>query len=383
MNTEVLTGNKEGLNEESYFFFRLLSEIEGIGVVKIKNLYKYFTSFPAIFSASLKELTLVEGISPELASRIHGADKISQDLKKRITKESNTLFELGGRCVMIWDEEYPARLKKIYDPPIALYILGNIIKEDENSIGVVGTRQPSPYGKQSAEFFSKELVKSGWTVVSGLARGIDTAAHIGALKAGGRTIAVLGSGLDKVYPAENKKLADAIVKNGAVITEYPIGTKPDAGNFPKRNRIISGLSRGVLIVETKVSGGALITARYAIDQNREVYAVPGSVFYAGAEGGNLIIKKSEAKLVSKVSDILEDFGDVPMMQGKAKEAPKVHHNLNLFEQKIVKCLSEQAISIDNIAHMTSFSVSDCLVNLLQLEFKGIVKQLPGKMFILE
>lgn len=372
-----------GLSEPEYYSFRLLSEVEGIGAVKIKNLYAYFSSFSEVFTAAMETLIKVEGISRELAARIKKKELNNEELKNRIAFESHKLLVLEGRCITLWDAEYPAFLKKIYDPPLAIFILGSITPADEKAIGIVGTRQPTHYGKQAAEQFAGDMVKAGWTIVSGLARGIDTVAHEAALKAGGRTIAVLGSGLDNIYPPENKKLAETIIKHGAIISEYPIGAQPDAINFPKRNRIISGLSKGVVIVETKTTGGALITAKYAMDQNREVYAVPGSIFSAYSEGTNMIIERSQAKLVRSAEDILEDFGESPAKRQKVKEREELRHSLNLFEQKLVSCLSDQPLSIDKLSQMTSFSISDCLVHLLSLEFKGMVRQLPGKMFVLE
>ncbi len=377
------TTHSPGLSEQEYYWFRLLAEVEGIGAVKIKNLYSFFSSFSDVFTAPVETLVKVDGISRELACRILKKNPVNEELKNRIAFESHKLLVLEGRCITIWDAEYPEFLKKIYDPPLVIYVLGSILPEDEKAIGIVGTRQPTHYGRQAAELFATDLVKAGWTIISGLARGIDTVAHEAALKARGRTIAVLGSGLDNIYPAENKKLAEAIIKRGAIISEYHIGAQPDAINFPKRNRIISGLSKGVLIVETKITGGALITAKYASDQNREVYAVPGSIFSAYSEGTNMIIERCQAKLVRNAEDILEDFGESPAKRIKVKERDEIRHSLNLFEQKLLSCLSDQPVSIDKLSQITSFSISDCLVHLLSLEFKGLVRQLPGKMFILE
>lgn len=383
MNPEFSENRATGLSEEEYFFFRLLSEVEGIGAIKIKNLHNSFSNFHSVFSASTDELMHVEGISHELARRIRQSPKSDAALSKKIAEEAHTLNSLNGRCLMFWEAEYPTPLKRIYDPPVALYILGELLPADELALGIVGTRQPTAYGRQAAGHFAKDLASAGWTIISGLARGIDTIAHESALKEGTRTIAVLGSGLDNIYPPENRNLAEAIIRNGAIISEYPIGVQPDAINFPKRNRIISGLSKGVLIVETKLTGGALITAKYATDQNREVYAVPGSIFSSFSEGTNMLIERSQAKLVRSAEDILEDFSPQPGVKQKPKPREEFVHTLNLFEQKLVSCLSDQPITIDKLSQMTSFSISDCLVHLLSLEFKGIVRQLPGKMFILE
>jgi DNA processing protein len=251
------------------------------------------------------------------------------------------------------------------------------------SLGVVGTRFPSEYGRTAAEHFSRDLVKLGITGVSGLARGVDTIAHGAALKEGGTTIAVIGSGLDVIYPPENKGLSHRMRDHGAVISEYEMGAQPDAANFPKRNRLISGLSLGTLVIETDVNGGAMITANMALDQNREVFAVPGNIGAKRSRGCNLLIREGKAKLVESVDDILVELGSaLPGVFRKTalREAQPVPE-LTLFEQKIYEGLSPAPLHIDEIAGRSGCSVSDALVNLLSLEFKGLVRQLPGKLFI--
>ena len=218
-------------------------------------------------------------------------------------------------------------------------------------------------------------------MVSGLARGIDSVVHKSTLKAGGRTIAILGTGLDVVYPPENKKLFEEISQTGMIISEYPLGTKPDAQNFPKRNRIISGLSLGTLVVETAINGGAMQTASYALDQNREVFAIPGNIGTRQSEGTNALIRKGEAKLVVTPNDILEEL-ELKLKPVIGKNIPRPNIDLNIFEEKIISCLNSTPLQIDKISGLTSLSTSDCLVNLLSLEFKGLVKQLPGKTFSL-
>jgi DNA processing protein len=212
-----------------------------------------------------------------------------------------------------------------------------------------------------------------------MARGIDSISHNSAIKSGGRTIAVIGSGLDVIYPPENKKLFEKIVEAGAVISEFPLGTKPDAQNFPKRNRIISGLSLGVIIIETGITGGAMQTAAFALDQNREVFALPGNVGVKQADGTNLLIQRSEAELIRSAEDVILEL-ELKLKPVLGKNIPKQQIDLSLFEEKILNVLNSEPLQIDKIASLTNSSTSDCLVNLLSLEFKGLVKQLPGKMF---
>jgi len=262
-----------------------------------------------------------------------------------------------------------------------LQIQGEILKNDEYSIAMVGTRQPTNYGKIQAEKFAADLARQNITTVSGLARGIDSITHSASLKNGGRTIAVIGSGLDVIYPPENKKLFEQIAEKGAIISEFPLGTKPDAPNFPKRNRIISGLSLGCIIIESGVAGGAMQTASFALDQNREVFALPGNVGVKQSDGTNLLIQKGEAELVRSAEDVLIEL-ELKLKPVLGKNIPKQQVDLNLFEEKILNILDSEPLHIDKIAAEAELSTSDCLVHLLSLEFKGMIKQLPGKVFAL-
>jgi DNA processing protein len=260
-------------------------------------------------------------------------------------------------------------------------MLGHFTSNDKNSIAIVGTRHPSLYGQTTTEIFVRELAELGLTVVSGLARGIDTQAHQTALKSKGRTIAVIGSGLDVPYPPENRKLLEAIAEQGAVVSEFPMGAKPDATNFPRRNRIISGLSLGTVIVESGEDGGAMITASTALDQNREVFAVPGNITEKRSAGANKLIREGRAKLVQRVQDILEELG--PQMRHLLKKERAIDPpvELTLFERNVLNILGDQPVQIDTISELAETSTADALVNLLSLEFKGLVRQLPGKMFV--
>lgn len=360
---------------------RLLLNVAQLGPNRIKKLLNKFYDPEKILSADFNQLVNSEGISVNLTQRIQKANNKRDEVKTEIEKELIKLINMGGEIITILDENYPYLLKKIYDPPIILYKTGQLKKDDENSLAVVGTRKPSEYGKKQTEIICKEFSEKNITIVSGMARGIDSISHRTAIKNNGRTIAILGSGLDVIYPPENKKLFAEIKENGVIFSEYPLGTKPDAMNFPKRNRIISGLSLGTIIIETGITGGALQTAEYALDQGREVFALPGNVNSKTSDGTNKLIQKGEAKLITNVDDILEEL-NLKIKTPKKIKKPKENINLNIFEAKIINVLNEDTIQIDKIAELTKLSTSDCLVHLLSLEFRGLVRQHPGKTFSL-
>ena len=358
---------------------RLLLSVEGIGAGKLRNLLKHFRSLGNILLADLNSLSNVENISLNQAKRIIEAKKSKNEIRVQMEKDLALLNKIGACIITVWDTCYPSILKKIYDPPLALYVIGEITEQDNFSIAVVGTRKPTNYGAIQCEKITGDLASQNITIVSGLARGIDSIAHKSALKCGGRTIAVIGSGLDVIYPPENKKLFNEITQNGAVISEYPLGTKPDAQNFPRRNRIISGLSLGCLVVETAMTGGAMQTAAFSLDQNREVFTVPGNLGVRQSEGTNRLIQKGEAKLVVNAEDILVEL-ELKLKPVIGKNIPKPSVEMNMFEEKIFTTLKDEPLQIDNISTLTELSTSECLVHLLSLEFKGLVKQLPGKVF---
>jgi DNA processing protein len=260
---------------------------------------------------------------------------------------------------------------------------GTLEPQDAAGIAIVGTREPDAYGKRVAETFAAALSSRGITVVSGLARGIDTIAHTAALQAGGRTIAVIGSGLDVVYPAENIHLARRIMACGAVLSEFAMGAKPDAGNFPQRNRVVSGMTLGTVVIQTRVDGGAMITARSALDQDREVFAIPSPVNGTGRSGTNLLLREGRALLIETVDDIVTELG--PKLCGLIPDIPSPPVRelppLSLFEQQVFDVLSGDPLHIDAIAERTSLTTADALVRLLGLECKSVVRQLPGKHFI--
>jgi DNA processing protein len=368
-------------SKENYTKLRTLLNVEGIGPNKLITLVNKFKSLDNLFDSSLSSLIQVEGISIELANRIlRKIDESQNELNTTIIELEN-LNKINAKWLTFWSEDYPTNLKNIFGPPIILYFKGNLKQCDKNSIAVVGTRSSTKYGKSVAEILTKELVKNGLTIVSGLARGIDSVAHKSAIENGGRTFAIIGSGLDVIYPSENKKLFDQISENGCVISEYKLGTKPDAINFPKRNRIISGISLGTVVIESRITGGALQTAAYALNQNREVFAIPGNIGSLQSEGTNTLIQKGEAKLVKNAEDILVEL-NIKIKPEVGKNIPKPSYDLNLFEQKIYELLSNEPKHIDEIAKESEINSSECLVHLLSLEFRDIVKQLPGKNFIL-
>jgi DNA processing protein len=354
--------------------------VEGIGIGKIKNLHAKFRTTDRVLSATVKELMDVEGLSINLAQRIQRINEHRREIENSVNNELEKLFKINGHLITLWDEEYPAILRKIYDPPILLNLRGKFQESDEYSISVVGTRQPTTYGKIQTEKIVADLANQRIPIVSGMARGIDSIAHKTALKNKSRTIAVLGSGLNVIYPPENKKLYDEISESGVVITEYGIDTKPDAVNFPKRNRIISGLSLGSVIIETGITGGAMQTAAFALDQGREVFAIPGNLGVRQSEGTNLLIQKGEAELIASAEDILVEL-ELKLKPIIGKNIPKPSVELNLFEEQILANLENEPLQIDTLAVKSNLSTSDCLVHLLSLEFKGVVKQLPGKVFM--
>jgi DNA processing protein len=371
------------LTKERFNFLldlRLLLNVEGVGPGKIFSLLSKIDSFENILSSRIHQLLKVPGISKNLASRIQIVNKQRLEVTKSFEMELEKLKRLGGRIITYWDDDYPKLLRKIYYPPLMIQILGELKDSDEFAVAIVGTRMPTAYGKMQAEKIASALAEQQITIVSGLARGIDSIAHNSALKVNGKTISVIGSGLDVIYPPENKKLFQQIAEQGLIISEFPLGTKPDAQNFPKRNRIIAGISLGTVVVETKHTGGAMQTAAHALDQNREVFAVPGNLGIAQSEGTNSLIQKGEAKLIKSHEDILVEL-ELKLKPIIGKNIPKPSVELSLFEQKVLETITDSPLHIDNIASTLSMNTSECLVHLLSLEFKGMVKQLPGKMFL--
>lgn len=353
-----------------------LSSVPRIGPLKLRALIAHFKDPSDVLRASPRELAKVPGIDRKLASAIahHRTGKaFAREQLQRLNRA-------GARIVTLWDHEYPDLLRKIYDPPAILYVRGQLDPSDRYAVAVVGTRTPSAYGQRVTQLFCTELIRQGICVVSGLARGIDTIAHGATLKGNGRTIAVIGSGLDIPYPPENRGLLEAVTTHGAVISEFPMGTKPDAPNFPRRNRIISGLALATIVMESAEDGGAMITASTALDQNREVFAVPGSVLEKRSAGPHKLIREGRAMLAGSVEDILGELRVQLKPVLKETRPPEPPLELTLFERRILDALGETPVHIDDISEATGLSTADALVTLLALEFKNLVRQRPGKFF---
>ena len=296
-------------------------------------------------------------------------------------KQLTTAEKHGTRIVTLWDDEYPAALKEIYNPPAFFFVKGMLVPQDSHAIAIVGTRGMTEYGRRVTESFARSFVEHGVTVVSGLARGVDSIAHSAALRYSGRTIAIVASGLDVISPSLANQLAEKIAHNGAVVTEYKMGVKALPAYFPQRNRIISGISLGTLVVESATDGGAMITAGFALDQNRAIFAIPGRTFDPKSSGTNLLIKESRAKLVTSPEDVLVEFGITEKKADTQAQGPPA--NISLFEKKILDVLNNEPRHIDDLAEAASMSSSEVLVNLLSLELKGLVRQMAGKMFVRE
>lgn len=361
----------------------LLNLVPDIGTIRVRRLLDAFGTLAALFQVSEEQFRQVEGIGPVLAGRLASYARKSAlvDEELRLAKQS------GCRVVTQLDADFPAPLKQIPDPPLVLYMKGGWEDVDETAIAIVGARRASVYGQQIAQRFACELAGRGATVVSGLARGIDGAAHRGALQARGRTVAVLGNGLTQVYPPEHEKLASQITEHGAVCSEYPMKMEPLAQNFPRRNRLISGLSLGVVVVEAAQRSGALVTADMALEQGREVFAVPGKVDSPTSHGTHQLLKQG-AKLVTCVDDILEELRLEPRTVAPPDSVPEpVRRSLPITgvtadERQVLEHLSaDEPSDVDTVAVKTGLAASTCVASLLGLELKRLVKQLAGKRFI--
>jgi DNA processing protein len=373
--------------DESLPFWVALTRIEGLGVRGSHKLIEHFGSPRAAYMASLTELESC-GVPARVAQAI-----FAQACLKDAEKELEKAAQAGCALVAFDSEDYPPLLKQIPDAPLLLYVRGDVKVLSQFAVAMVGTRRPSAYGSSVAHRLAHDLAQRQLVVVSGLARGVDSASHRGALEAKGKTVAVLGSGIDVIYPRENKRLAEEIARSGAVISEFPLGTGPTPENFPIRNRIISGLSLGVVVVEAAEYSGSLITARLALEQNREVFAVPGNITSAQSFGPNHLIKQG-AKLVDQWMDVLEEFpADVRMQLMPPLEAsegaPLGAPTATLFaasltpEQKAVFNVlhADQTLFIDDIVLAAHIPQPRVLGALLELEMNGLIRQLPGKNFI--
>lgn len=392
-----------------------LSIIPGVGYQTIQRLLVAFGSAQRALDATPDELAQVEGLSSNASQRlIHGKSRVSVD------QELELIEAHSCHLVAVNDSAYPMLLKEIADPPPLLYVRGELGEADAPSITIVGTRSPTNYGKTISRQLSQQLAENGVTIISGFARGIDTCAHQGALQANGRTIAVLGNGLSKIYPDENKDLADEIVESGALISEFAMSVPPFPKNFPRRNRLVSGMSSGTVVVEASVRSGSLITARHAAEQGREVFAVPGQIFSKQSKGSHQLINQG-AKLINAIDDIWETFPDRRLTPsftsspaqlaldnntssreqtdfnlfaedpardtsigglGKSATNPSAQSTpqLSADEQAVLEAIGVPCSHIDQIARTTALPINKVSSTLVMLELKGIVQQMPGKQF---
>jgi DNA processing protein len=355
-----------------------LNMVDGVGPVRVRQLIEQFGDAPAILRASKAELMRVHGIGEETAQAI-----ASWEGSVDLAGELERIRSYGCRVVIQADADYPASLREIYDPPIVLYVKGTLSEKDRNAIAMVGSRRTSTYGQESARRLAYQLAYTGVTVVSGGARGIDTAAHQGALTAKGRTIAVLGTGINLVFPPENAELFSRIASEGALITQFPFNRPADRQTFPIRNRIVAGMTLGTVVVEANMSSGALITANMATECGRQVFAVPGRIDSPQSKGCHDLIKKG-AKLCESAEDILSEFeylfpaSNRPPSAADTGALPALQLSEN--EQRVLACVDHEEMPIDEIIRKSGLPASTVSVALFALEMKRLVRQMPGKLF---
>jgi DNA processing protein len=373
-------------NSRKASYYHALNLIPSLGPIRIKKLIEYFSTPDRVWKASITELSGVEGFNRVLVEKIaRERDRI--DLEKSWKK----VKELGQSMITWEDDNYPLFLREIYDPPPLIYFMGDINVVKSFCLAIVGSRRNTLYGKEIAYKFASILSDYGVTIVSGMARGIDTWAHKGVIDVGGKTAAVLGCSLEICYPPENKTIREKIIDNGLLISEFPPGSSPLPQNFPRRNRIISGLSQGIIVVEAGEKSGALITAEFALEHGREVFAIPGSISSPYSKGCHKLIKEG-AKLVENVEDILEELQfsfeieGFPSSDNKGQKKivnnnSDVQLNFSADEFNLLEVVPYEALTLEEIAIHSNMPLSKVNALLLELELKGVIKQLPGKYFI--
>jgi DNA processing protein len=350
-----------------------LSLVYGVGPKTRKALLERFGTPGAVLAAAMSELREVAGVGPKLAHAIADADEIDAESEIALCREH------GIDILTESSATYPRPLREIFDPPGVLFVRGDLKPNDALAVGIVGTRHGTQYGLRQAERLAGGLARAGLTIVSGLARGIDAAAHRGAMAAGGRTIAVLASGVMNIYPPEHDKLADEVAAHGALISESPPHAQPLAGTFPQRNRLISGLSLGVIVVEAAERSGALITARHAMEQGREVFAVPGNVDTRASRGCHQLIRDG-ARLVESADDVLEELG--PLVEAAPRDDGRLIHHpaellLNELEEQVLAAIGGEATSIDQVVSDSGLPVAQVLSTLSVLEMRRLIRRLSG------
>ena len=357
-------------SQQSLVDLLCLCSVPRVGSRRIRMLISRFSTPDGVFQAPARELMQIEGISKQLALNIK-----QHDNKVWAEKQISLLAKNGARIIAYWDDDYPPMLKATEDAPIIIYLRGQHQIFSERCIAIVGTRHPSTYGKMIVESLTRDLVRNGFTIVSGLARGIDTIAHQVTVQENGKTAAILGCGVDVMYPPENGKLARDIMVNGALVSEFPMGTRPEPMYFPRRNRIIAGLCAATLVIEAGQKSGALITADHAVEQGRDVFAVPGNINNPNSSGCNRLVQQG-AKLITHVNDILEEFTPTEI---QARTAPPM--DLTAEERQVFDRLSSEPVHIDRLSDLTGMPTSKVLGVLLGLELKNVVKQIVGKHFV--
>ena len=363
----------------------LLNSIPDIGPVRFKSLKEHFGNLSQVFQSSVSDLRAVEGISENLARKILAA---AGGKAVSVEKELKSCDVHGIRILTLEDSQYPSLLRTLVNPPPLLYCKGRIEILTEPSLAVVGTRKPTPYGEKVAAQFSRELSDLNLVLVSGMARGIDTVVHRATLEARGKTIAVLGSGLLKIYPPENRGLAGSIAGSGLLVSEFPLESSPEPGHFPQRNRIIAGISLGTVVIEADEHSGALITARLAAEQGKDVFAVPGPITSKMSLGPHRLIKEG-AKLAQTVDDILEEIALLKdSLFDRSKKRPPAGSSQNdaggsrtLEEKKILELIGMEPLPIDALLSQSKLSPGEFSKTLLSLELKGTVRSLPGKRYV--
>jgi DNA processing protein len=356
-----------------------LNLVEHVGPIRVRQLLEHFGDAPAILRASKAQLLQVRGIGEDTAEAIAVWEKTTN-----LGAELKRIAEFGCHIITQDDPEYPELLRQIYDPPIVLYVKGQLSGKDKNSVAMVGSRMTTHYGVETARKLAYQLAYIGVTVVSGGARGIDTAAHQGALSGKGRTIAVLGTGINLVAPPENAKLFEQITTTGALITQFPFNRPADKQSFPIRNRIVAGMTLGTVVVEANLTSGALITANFATEYGRQVFAVPGRIDSPRSKGCHDLIKKG-AKLCEGAEDILSEFeylfpaSNRPPSASQSGILPALELSEN--EQKVYDALDHEEVGIDDVIRKSGLPSSAVSVALLSLEMKRLIRQLPGKVFV--
>ncbi|HTP00142.1 MAG TPA: DNA-processing protein DprA [Anaerolineales bacterium] len=345
--------------------------VRGIGAVRMQALIDRFGDAASAWRADPAELRDC-GLSQKIVERL-----LELRSTLDLTQLSERISAQGIHVITCQDDTYPARLKEIEQPPPLLYVRGELLPEDDFSVAIVGTRRITPYGRQVTEELAGFLASNGITVISGLARGVDAAAHTAALRAGGRTLAVLGSGVDRIYPPENRALADQMMARGAIVSDYPIGTAPEASNFPPRNRIISGLSLAVVVIEAGETSGALITAEFAAEQGREVFAVPGSILAPQSKGTNKLIQTGALPLLTP-DDLLQALN---LSRVSEQKAARQLLPADEVERQLLSALGAEPLHVDDLRSQTGLPVEKVSAALVMMELKGMVRQVGAMHYV--